>query len=963
MATRIRLRRDTAAQWTATNPVLAAGEVGVDLTSGELRVGDGITAWASLVPIGGVSPEAIEAAVEAYLTATPPGAVALTDLTDVDATGQADGDVLLRSGGVWGPATPPVGPVGPQGPAGPAGETGATGATGPAGPAGETGPQGPQGVPGETGATGPAGPQGDPGATGPAGADGADGATGPAGPTAVSADAGNLATLGTDSLLMVAPEAVQDVVGAMVTAAGGSYNDGAGTITLPAGGGGSVYDASSFGTAGDGTTDDSAALQDALDAAAGATLLVPEGSYRCGGLTIHAGTTLFAYGATFIAAGDSTSAEWYIFGNRSASVAGAYSGPGNITIEGGTFYLRGAEVAATHSMMPFAFAHGDRITVRDVTVLDMKYNHAIEATACRNLRVVGCRFDGCTTTPTEAIQLDYSNPAGFPHWTVAYDATPCQDVMISGCRFGASAALPAWTRAIGSHSYSAANPHTGVRIEGCHIQATETAIRVENYERFTIIGNVIEGPITVNYGSANGIITNNIITVAGGSAITVTDSSGITSTGNVTIGETGPDTTDPTWTATFTMGTPTEAAVVATASAMAADDTAVAGYEVSYNNGSTYADIVPSGASFTLSGSPGTTYATTKLRAKDAAGNTSTALSVPSYTMAASTDTTDPTAGTLGVVMGSTTADLTVSGATDETALHATPYAFTMDGGATWTAYQSGATYEYTGLTPETSHTFRHKVKDAAGNETLGTAVTDTTDAAPAATTWDTAMSALSPSVWWKLDETSGTTIADSSGNSRHGALNGSGATLGVAGLVPGDDGTAITFTGSQDVRLADAAWMDGSTFSAIVTFKTTYTANETLLAARSINGIAPDKAWHLHIRSGSDSAYGASRFGAGVYDAYNYYALDSSAGVADGNAHLGVLTVTNGAQRIYLDGALEADTTNINVNASVAQPLAVGSRSGAAYTQGTLDEFAYIVGTALTAQQVSDLYAAWTGV
>ena len=33
-------------------------------------------------------------------------------------------------------------------------------------------------------------------------------------------------------------EAVQDVVGAMVTAAGGSYNDGAGTITLPSGGGG-----------------------------------------------------------------------------------------------------------------------------------------------------------------------------------------------------------------------------------------------------------------------------------------------------------------------------------------------------------------------------------------------------------------------------------------------------------------------------------------------------------------------------------------------------------------------------------------------------------------------------------------------------------------------------------------------------------------------------------------------------
>lgn len=35
-------------------------------------------------------------------------------------------------------------------------------------------------------------------------------------------------------------EASQDVVGAMVAAAGGSYNDGAGTITLPGGGGGTT---------------------------------------------------------------------------------------------------------------------------------------------------------------------------------------------------------------------------------------------------------------------------------------------------------------------------------------------------------------------------------------------------------------------------------------------------------------------------------------------------------------------------------------------------------------------------------------------------------------------------------------------------------------------------------------------------------------------------------------------------
>lgn len=95
-----------------------------------------------------------------------------------------------------------------------------------------------------------------------------------------------------------------------------------------------------------------------------------------------------------------------------------------------------------------------------------------------------------------------------------------------------------------------------------------------------------------------------------------------------------PDTTAPTWNATLAVGTPTDKQVVVTASALATDDRAVAGYEVTYN-GSTWSAITPTGKNFTLSGSAGQAYTGTKLRAKDAAGNASPALSVPSYTMAA----------------------------------------------------------------------------------------------------------------------------------------------------------------------------------------------------------------------------------------------------------------------------------------------------------------------------------------
>ena len=48
MAERIQIRRDTAANWTNVNPVLANGEMGWETDTGYIKVGDGTTAWNSL---------------------------------------------------------------------------------------------------------------------------------------------------------------------------------------------------------------------------------------------------------------------------------------------------------------------------------------------------------------------------------------------------------------------------------------------------------------------------------------------------------------------------------------------------------------------------------------------------------------------------------------------------------------------------------------------------------------------------------------------------------------------------------------------------------------------------------------------------------------------------------------------------------------------------------------------------
>ena len=48
MATRIQLRRGRAAEWTNVNPVLAAGELGLELDTGKFKFGDGTSSWNTL---------------------------------------------------------------------------------------------------------------------------------------------------------------------------------------------------------------------------------------------------------------------------------------------------------------------------------------------------------------------------------------------------------------------------------------------------------------------------------------------------------------------------------------------------------------------------------------------------------------------------------------------------------------------------------------------------------------------------------------------------------------------------------------------------------------------------------------------------------------------------------------------------------------------------------------------------
>ena len=81
MAVRIQFRRGTAAEWTAANTVLAAGELGYETDTSKFKFGDGSTAWNSL-GYGGVSQADIDSAVANVIDLAPNTLDTLNELAD-----------------------------------------------------------------------------------------------------------------------------------------------------------------------------------------------------------------------------------------------------------------------------------------------------------------------------------------------------------------------------------------------------------------------------------------------------------------------------------------------------------------------------------------------------------------------------------------------------------------------------------------------------------------------------------------------------------------------------------------------------------------------------------------------------------------------------------------------------------------------------------------------------------------
>jgi hypothetical protein len=94
MAIRIQLRRDTAANWTSSNPVLRAGELGIETDTLKFKIGNGSSTWTQITNYANVTTTGLSNSLSDYILAatkgTPGGPAAL----------DSNGDLLIPENSV-----------------------------------------------------------------------------------------------------------------------------------------------------------------------------------------------------------------------------------------------------------------------------------------------------------------------------------------------------------------------------------------------------------------------------------------------------------------------------------------------------------------------------------------------------------------------------------------------------------------------------------------------------------------------------------------------------------------------------------------------------------------------------------------------------------------------------------------------------------------------------------------------
>jgi len=231
--------------------------------------------------------------------------------------------------------------------------------------------------------------------------------------------------------------------------------------------------------------------------------------------------------------------------------------------------------------------------------------------------------------------------------------------------------------------------------------------------------------------------------------------------------------------------------------------------------------------------------------------------------------------------------------------------------------------------------------------------------------TWTDAVASTAPNLWWRLNEASGTAIADTSGAGHTATLSGTAPTYHAGSLVPTD-------AAAQSMQVAGAtmvmqnsynmAWSEGFvTVGCVVKIAANPTA-EAFLFGRTSTGTGEQNgnvAWAIQVKTnGTVHAL--------VYDSGHtlHEVGPNAASIADGKSHLVTMTLSSTGAILYLDGVQIGSWSGTYNQVSQANYSALAKDTTTGIASGLTGYLAdcFVTPNLLSAQGHADLAKAFTG-
>jgi len=263
--------------------------------------------------------------------------------------------------------------------------------------------------------------------------------------------------------------------------------------------------------------------------------------------------------------------------------------------------------------------------------------------------------------------------------------------------------------------------------------------------------------------------------------------------------------------------------------------------------------------------------------------------------------------------------------------------------------------YLDTGLAPGSTHTYRVYASDPDGNVNVTAPVSVTVTTTPISA-YAAAVIDDGATTFWRLDEASGTAVADWAGF--NDGVAASGVTRGITGAIVGDSDTASGFSGTSAGFVAGQTASSGpSTFTISAWFKTTTSAGGKIVGfgdAATGNSSSYDR--HIYMDNS-----GRIRFG--VYPG-SAQTVGTSKAYNDGAWHQVVASLGAGGMTLFMDGLKVAALSSVTSAQEYSGYWRVGgdnlngwpNRPTSDYFGGSIDDVA-IFPTALSAQTVRNEY------